>query len=655
MAPVKEYRSDIDGLRAIAVLAVVLYHAGFDSLSGGYVGVDIFFVISGYLITSIIVKEINTDSFSISGFYERRFRRILPALLVMVIVTAILGTFLYNPTSLVDLSKSIVATMAFSSNVLFFWESGYFDAASELKPLLHTWSLAVEEQFYIIFPILMLVIAKVAKKNYFLPLISLLILSLSISIVFTREFPTSSFFLLHTRAWEMLIGSLLALKVIPELKHQQVRDITSLVGLSFLVFSILIFDEHTIFPGYAALLPTLGAALLIYSGNGGSIVGRCLSVKPVVFIGLISYSLYLWHWPLIVFCNYLLVREMSTVETLALLTIILCVSVISWHYIEKPFRTGEIFPLKKQVIQYSVLSSLFVAFIGLYVLFQNGLPNRYEWYEDTLTIELQNPSWNKWGECQDVYHRVKQGQELCTIGDKTQKSSFLFWGDSHARVLLPAVDNHANKRNVAGKIATQSACPPLLGIERENRLSCNRFNNSVIEYLAASDNIETVFLSARWALASPGTRYKSEKGSSINLNDLITNNDMSNSDLFQLGFERTIAALLKMKKKIVIVGPIPEIGYDVPTINFISQLQGRNLDTLITPTFAEFSARNMFVMSTIDGFSDHQDITITLPSSVLCNLDICMIKVDGKLLYLDDDHLTIHGAMYIRKIFDGKL
>lgn len=656
MAPVKYYRHDIDGLRALAVLSVVLYHAGFDLLSGGYVGVDIFFVISGYLITSIIVKEINNDSFSISQFYERRFRRILPALLAMVIVTAVLGAFLYPPASLEGLSKSVVATMAFSSNILFFLESGYFDTASELKPLLHTWSLAVEEQFYIILPLFILSIAKIAKKNYFLPLSLALALSFGISIFFTKEFPTSSFYLLHTRAWELLIGSLLALKVIPELKNLKYRNITSLAGLSCVIFSILTFDEHTVFPGYAALLPTLGAALLIYSGGDeGSSIGRLLSVRPIVFIGLISYSLYLWHWPLIVFCKYLLVREMSLAETFALLTAILVVSVISWHYIEKPFRTKKIFPLKKQLIRYSVLSSAAIAFIGLYVVLQNGLPNRYKWYEDTLTNELQNTNWKKWGECQNVTHRVKQRQELCSIGDVNQDASFLFWGDSHARALLPAIDNYAQEHNVAGKIATQSACPPLLGIERENRLSCHRFNNSVIEYLSDFEKIETVFLSARWALASEGTRFKSEKGSSIKLRDLINNEHKSNNDLFKLGVERTINTLLNMNKKVVIIGPIPEIGFDVPTINFISQLQGRNLDKLVTPTLAEFNARNMNAMSALNNVSEHKKVNIIYPSSLLCDSDICIIKDSDELLYRDDDHLTVHGAMYLRIMFEETL
>ena len=347
-----KYRTDIDGLRAIAVLAVLLFHIGVEPFSGGYVGVDIFFVISGYLITSIIVREIKGGNFSIVKFYERRFRRILPALTVVMASSLAFGVLLLHPKHLYDLGWSSIAASLFSSNILFYLESGYFAESAELKPLLHTWSLAVEEQYYIFFPVLLILIAKIDSKKYARWLIPLALVSFTLCIVGMEFNVSGTFYLIPTRTWELLTGSLLAINIFPGTKCQYVRNFLSITGFLMMAFSIFVYTPATNFPGIAAAIPTIGAALIIYSGIGGrSLVGRFLSLKPLVFIGLISYSLYLWHWPVIVYTKYYSIVELTNFEISVMLCFIFALSVFSWHYIEKTVQKKDFLHQKKQLVQ----------------------------------------------------------------------------------------------------------------------------------------------------------------------------------------------------------------------------------------------------------------------------------------------------------------
>ena len=287
-----KYRPDIDGLRAIAVLSVIFFHTGISGFSGGFVGVDVFFVISGYLITSIILKDIKSGEFSIARFYERRIRRIFPPLFTVITFTVVVSAFLFDSNSFESFGRSITATTFFCSNVLFWKESGYFDASSITKPLLHTWSLAVEEQFYIFFPLLLIGITRFSKNRYLQWIVGISLVSLMMSIIGVYTHQVITFYLLPTRAWELLFGSFLSLEVIPKLESNVQRNLVSFIGLSLIIFSICFYTESTLFPGVAALAPVLGASFIIHSGKGGaSIVKKLLSYKPIVYIGLISYSL----------------------------------------------------------------------------------------------------------------------------------------------------------------------------------------------------------------------------------------------------------------------------------------------------------------------------------------------------------------------------
>lgn len=338
------YRAEIDGLRALAVVPVIFFHAGFQIFSGGFVGVDVFFVISGYLITTIIINEMDAGDFSLLNFYTRRAKRILPALFLVMLVCLPFAAFSFLPIAMKDFSQSLVAVSAFISNVLFWTESGYFEADAELKPLLHTWSLAVEEQYYIIFPLFLMITWKLGRRWILAMLAVISVSSLAFAQWSAYHDPAAAFYLLPTRAWELLIGAIAAFYLqrreirLPHSAHQ----IGSLLGLALILYAISVYDEATPFPGFHALAPTVGTVLIILFAVPGTWVSQLLSAKVFVGLGLISYSAYLWHQPLFAFTRY-----NSTVEPSAILMLVLCMATLplaflSWRFVEKPFRRPEL-------------------------------------------------------------------------------------------------------------------------------------------------------------------------------------------------------------------------------------------------------------------------------------------------------------------------
>lgn len=435
-----KYRSDIDGLRAVAVLSVLFFHSGVSIFSGGYVGVDVFFVISGYLITTIIVREIANNDFSIAKFYERRFRRILPALTVVITVSLIVGFLLLKPDAVIDLGQSAIATALFSSNMLFYFESGYFGGAAEMKPLLHTWSLAVEEQYYIFFPLLLILIAKKDTKHYLRWLIILGSLSFIAGVILTSIDSSAAFYWIPTRAWELFIGSILALHVIPSPSKRFIREVNTILGIAMIAFGVFLYTPETSFPGFAALLPTIGTALIIHSGSGGSsFIYKALSLRPIVFVGLISYSLYLWHWPVIVYTNILTIKEPSMSVMILMLALIFILSILSWKYIESPFRKKIFFKGRQSLLVTSAVVSVAIIVSGMVFIMNDGYPYRLTNNVASIPKEKDH-KWHHWASCEKVVNRIKNGQNLCDIGKETESARFILWGDSHARALASGIN-----------------------------------------------------------------------------------------------------------------------------------------------------------------------------------------------------------------------
>jgi peptidoglycan/LPS O-acetylase OafA/YrhL len=363
-----KYRAEIDGLRALAVLPVILFHAGFEWFSGGFVGVDVFFVISGYLITTIIISEMAEGKFSIVNFYERRARRILPALFFVMAACIPFAWLWLVPSDLVEFGHSLIAVSTFSSNFLFWSEAGYFGGPAELKPLLHTWSLAVEEQYYILFPIFIILTWRLGIKWILIILSFIFILSLGVAQWGAYKIPSASFYLLPTRGWELLIGVFIAfyLKYNTYIKSYLVNQLLSLLGFSMIIYSIVVFNASTPFPSLYALVPTIGTGLVILCAKQQTTIHKLLSLNFIIGVGLISYSTYLWHQPILAFARHAIEGELHN-----LIVIMLCISSLffgwfSWRFIERPFRQKSVLQ-RKFIFKFSLVGILLFSIIGIFL------------------------------------------------------------------------------------------------------------------------------------------------------------------------------------------------------------------------------------------------------------------------------------------------
>jgi peptidoglycan/LPS O-acetylase OafA/YrhL len=387
-----KYRSEIDGLRALAVLPVILFHAGFEWFGGGFVGVDVFFVISGYLITTIIISEMAEGKFSILNFYERRARRILPALFFVMAACLPFAWLWLTPNDLKDFGQSLISVSTFSSNILFWLESGYFDTAAELKPLLHTWSLAVEEQYYILFPVFLMLTWRLGIKWVLVLLSVVFLLSLGVAQWGAYNNPSATFFLLPTRGWELLVGvfAALYLKYNTQLRSHILNQALSLLGFGMIVYSIIAFDETTPFPSLYTLIPTIGTGLIILCAVPKTYIHKLLSLKFIVGIGLISYSTYLWHQPLLAFARHRFLGELSELILIALCLISLVMAWFSWKFVEAPFRNRKTLTRKK-VFLFSILCMVLFSSLGISMHLNNGYEDRVSFSEE-LANSFKRPS-----------------------------------------------------------------------------------------------------------------------------------------------------------------------------------------------------------------------------------------------------------------------
>lgn len=650
------YRADIDGLRAIAIMFVVFYHLKIPFFGGGYIGVDIFFVISGYLVTQIVAQQSFECRLSLIQFYRRRVFRIVPAYIVMVACTLGVGSVLLSPDHLYDLGQSAIAALYFSSNILFYIESGYFDAPSELKSLLHTWSLSVEVQFYLVCPILILYLTKLSQKRLWVSLWGLCILSLLLCGLWANEDPDGAFYLIFFRLWEFLVGSIVALASVWAPNNRVFKEILAVGGMWILISCCFVFSSQTNFPGFITILPILGCALVIFSGEGScTVVSRVLSLRPLVFLGLISYSIYLWHWPAIVFSKLYLLRELDAVDSVVVLAAVFLISFLSWRFIELPFR--DINTHVRRNLKPGIMFSGFVLLIVLAggTVFKKGFPSRLEGVE--WQIVRDDPIWKQWSDCEaGIEPSSDSNYGLCSIGEVERGANFILWGDSHARALASGVDAWAKDWNEGGLLATKSSCPPLLFIDRLNRRSCSEFNSRIFEFLSERPDIGTVVLAARWALSAEGTRYEGELGDAVHLVDAGPSSDgefYSNEALFELGLKRTVSGLLALGKKVILVGPIPEVGHDVPSIYYLLRITGRDVNEGLSPSKKDYLDRNNLVQEIFAKIVDDFQVELVQPGRYLCGKKYCKVLHNRKLLYRDGHHLSTFGAEYLTGMFDS--
>jgi peptidoglycan/LPS O-acetylase OafA/YrhL len=439
-----KYRPEIDGLRALAVLSVVFFHAkitggDLELFSGGYIGVDVFFVISGYLITSIILKGFREDNFSFGEFYERRVRRILPALFAVLITLVPVALFLLVPWQLIGFAKSILATLFFVSNIFFWSQSGYFAQNAAEMPLLHTWSLAIEEQFYILFPLSVFLIWKFFPKYLHLLLTMAVFISLYMAITTTPEQPDTSFFLLNSRLWELLCGAVLATleSEYGRAKYKLLSSIMPAIGLGLITYSVLFFSEQTPHPGYYTLIPVAGTMLFIWFCRSGELVTNFFSMRPVVFIGLISYSLYLWHYPIYAFLNAINI-DLNNYQSMLVIFFSFVLSISTYHLIEKPFRRKTI--ALKQVFSYCIVSSIILITCSTVALTSDGGMGRY----NPADLELVKTSPKQHGE----YVNRRASELLNRPFEDNDETKVLIIGDSYSYDLVNTIVETGMNSNI---------------------------------------------------------------------------------------------------------------------------------------------------------------------------------------------------------------
>ncbi|WP_031308556.1 acyltransferase family protein [Sphingobium sp. C100] len=611
------YRRDIDGLRAVAILPVLLFHAHVPGFSGGYVGVDIFFVISGFLITGIIAREVDEGRFSLVHFYERRFRRIIPALALMILVTLGCAAWLYLPGDLDGVPKSALAATLFASNLWFFTDTGYFAGGADVKPLLHTWSLAVEEQYYIGFPVLLMLLARYAPRWRAVVLTLIAAGSLALAIILQRDTSGFTFYLLPTRAWELFAGGLLALGVLPAINRRWIGELVAWGGLLAIALAVTFYNRDTIFPGLTALPPVLGAAALIHASPGTS-VGRLLSLPILVGIGLLSYSLYLWHWPLIVFTEYATDAPLSGATRLIVMAAALLAAALSWRFVERPFRSRARVPART-VFRFTAAAMALLCLSSLGLMAMGGWPSRFAAPVLAQIAGQQDFSPTR-KRCHDSYMR---GASPCILGAATHPDAML-WGDSHGVELAYALSLEAKRRGRALIERTTSSCPPVLDYEAKDA-RCAAANRAAFAALRADQGIRRVYLAAFWA-----------------------NGDFDAPD-FVARLDRTIAAIRAEGREVVLIGPVPPHPFDVPR-HLAHLARAGRMDQAQGVSRAWVDARTVHLRALFTRWQV-RGVRLIDPVKALCATDRCAIEAEGKPLYFDSHHLSVAGAL--RVIRDG--
>jgi peptidoglycan/LPS O-acetylase OafA/YrhL len=611
-----KYRPEIDGLRCLAVCAVVLYHAGIPGFSGGYVGVDVFFVISGYLITSIISREIEVGTFTFRDFYLRRIRRIFPALFLVLAVCLPFAWWLLTPGQLREFSQSASAATLFSSNVYFFLKSGYFGANAEELPLLHTWSLAVEEQFYLVFPLILLAFRRTGVVWV------LTIASFVACLYFEHRAPLANFFLSPMRAWELFGGALLALD--GKVRKHEFR---ALLGLVLLGTSVFFFDKHTSFPGFASLAPVLGSVMLI-AFSPGTKVGRLLSSKPLVGIGLISYGFYLWHQPIFAFARVASDGPLSRWTYLGLIGLALVASYLSWKYVEVPARRAQwrrVFPLAATV------SVCFLS-AGVAGHLNGGFPSRFD-SRDLMLSATAKPS-PKRSEC----HAEGRGFHPCVYFGKDPQWAVL--GDSHA--VEPAFAIAESTGSVLH--LSFSGCQPALLFE-SNVPGCSEWLRQSVQFLQES-KVRNVLVAFRHSYHLYGDQTKAYPEIPNDAPRFLTNID---PDLarraYWASFRALIIKLIESGKTVYVLGPIPELPQSIERYVYGHK-------TNVGTSSGYFDRRNAAVLKALDDLP--RDVVRIDAKRAFCDHVACYPIIDGSAMYFDDNHLSVAGAERLVASMQGR-
>lgn len=627
------YRREIDGLRAIAVVAVMLFHAGLLGVTGGYVGVDVFFVISGYLISGIILRETRAGTFTFANFYERRIRRIFPALFVVLAVTVALSLLVLPPEQMQSMAQSAAATVGLMANLFFWHKSGYFGGDAEMFPLIHMWSLSVEEQYYLLFPVVVLLALRMRLSLAWVMGLAFAA-SLILCLVVTRTHPLGAFFLAPTRAWELLAGVFVAMYERPwRAALSRVRwrpGMVEAAGMSAIIAALFLFDETTAFPGPMALIPVIGTAAVILASDGTSPIGRALGSRAFVGMGLISYSAYLWHQPLYALSRVAGLTEGRGWAFWVLIALTVLLAWLTWKYVEQPFRRRGRFTLPQIGGAFAVLSAGVVAF-GVAGHFALGFPGRFD--ASTLAVNVTAAGSPKLLECHASSANPLTPETSCRYFGEQVRWAVL--GDSHGVELAYTMAERLPKGEGLLHL-TYTDCEPALGFPAREA-GCGEWIDRSVSYLERAPGITDVVVVFRHSYHLFGDQTKSwprlPDESPRFMRDKSP--DVARA-AYVAGFTRLVERLSTAGKRVHVVRPFPELSTHIERVIFAGKTEGLSRDY--------YARRHAMILPVLDRLDALPGVDMIDPVPALCDDKECAAVIEGEAMYYDDDHPSLAGA-----------
>lgn len=616
------YRADVDGLRAVAVLPVVLFHAGLAPFSGGFAGVNVFFVISGYLITSIIYPQLRDGRFSLATFYQKRADRLFPVLFSVLLTVLIAGFLISPPMEYSNMLASVFSAATFTSNIYFWHTQDYFSASAMTLPLLHTWSLGVEEQFYIFFPIFLLIACRLrqARNAVILGLIG----SFALSVVAIHYSVSGTFYLLPFRAWELLIGSAIAMGVIPPIRSARIAALAGLAGLVMLLLTYLLYSKSTLFPAYNALLPTLGAALIIMAGqHSRSPISRLLSTPTLVVTGKASYSIYMWHWPIIVFYGLVLGYPTDAGGKWLLVALSLLAGFASWYVIEGATR-GKLSHLPARRTAF-VSMALFVPVIvfASYGVVSGGMRQRVA--PAVLAAEQFSDDFSPYrARCHQDDGNRHAYTKACVLGAGGVPPDTVVWGDSHGVEIAAALSERLADDGRALRQVTYSSCPPARGVDQPERRFCRKHNEQMLMDIAEDPDVKHVVLAVQYTTQTDDLRK------------LAT------------GLEDSVDVLEKAGKQVIVSYPLPFTTVDMPMMMARRMMLGDQTSEI--ESYEAFHARFQAAFELVDQLGQKAGV-IALPTYQRFCGQVCQMADEGGVYFFDRHHLSMYGARELSALY----
>jgi peptidoglycan/LPS O-acetylase OafA/YrhL len=636
---VKQLRTDIQGLRAYAVLAVMLYHFGVPGFSGGFVGVDVFFVISGFLMTAIIVRGIEQEKFSILDFYLARARRIIPALTVVCVALLALGWFWLSPSDYTMLSKHSGSAIGFYSNFIFMDEEGYFDAPSQSKWLLHTWSLSLEWQFYLLYPLLLIAVARCfggTRRGFRTALLCLFMVSLVASILVTPKASSFAFYQLPTRAWQLLAGGLVFLYAVP--LASRIAQHAPLVGLAFIAISAHCLHTLVPWPSAYALLPVMGAALVIAGAQQQHFLTNNAIVQA---LGRWSYSIYLWHWPIVVALGYFSLK--TPIGIAAGFAASVALGALSYALVEQPAR--RYFTGRTRTALAALAAMLLIAATGAWIHHQQGLPARVSETIQAIDREASNRLPPFKAPC--GFKPNSLVLTPCVLGD-ANNIRWVVWGDSHAGSIVSAVQAATQ----SGVLYYSHACATLFNTELKSKARnnhCTEFNRKTAEQIATLPRNVGVIVINRYSVNIKGPNEGVNKPWGFVYTDATAPPTIDPHQRYITRFGDTLCSVAK-HRAVYAVAPIPEMGREVPQTMVRAAMAGKPLADITIPRTA-YDARNDVAFAALNRAKKHCGVRVLYPTPYLCDKQFCHGAKDGKPLYFDDDHLSESGNKVLLPMF----